>query len=102
MRNYIRDNGKKIMAVLTVLLMVTWVISPGRSGNSWLNGQQRLVGYAGDTKVYDSDISRAKSEWDFLENVIMQSPQGAQGQWMPLAYVRSRMDPSFQALSEQL
>src|SRR5438477_6416948 len=105
MRNYIRNNSKKILAVLGVILMVAFIIPPASKygGNTT---SRRLIGYVGDKKVYNTDVDRAKSQWDFLENAIMMSPERTRGQVMTLADAvrqdQSIFGPSFRILSEQL
>jgi hypothetical protein len=65
MYRYFERNGKKILAVLGVFLMVAFIIPTGfRNQGGRTRG--RAVGTLGKTTVYSNQIQEAKDEWGML------------------------------------
>ena len=99
MKHFIRDNSKKLLAVLGVILMVAFILpSQNRLGD---RSSQYLVGHMGDQKVYDGDIKRAKQQWEFLEQVIVISPEMVNNQVVPVVNAY-RQNPAFNILATQI
>ena len=83
MTKFIRENSKKLLAIFGVVLMIAFVLPVGMK--SGLGSHRQLVGYiAGDKKVYNTDISHAKSQWEILEHFVVLSPQATPGHVMSL------------------
>lgn len=100
MTNFIRDNSKKLLAVLGVVLMIAFIL-PSQSQLFNDRANRYLVGTAGGSKVYNTDLARAKQQWDLLENMVVISPEANQNR---VEYVASalRRNPAFNILAEQV
>src|SRR5690348_1981324 len=76
MTKFFRDNSKKLLAIFGVVLMIAFVLPVGMKQFSGAN--RYLVGHiggGGGAKVYNTDISHAKAQWDILGHFIVLSPQ---------------------------
>jgi len=100
MTNYIRTHSKKFLAVLGVILMVAFIL-PSQTKYGDQSGSKYPVGHIGDRKVYNTDISRAKSQWEALERYIVISPEFTQNQIVPLAEALRR-NPAFTMLTSEM
>lgn len=100
MTNYIREHSKKFLAVLGVILMVAFIL-PSQTKYGEGGGSKYLVGYLGDRKVYSTDISRAKAQWEMLERYIVISPEYVNNQIVPLAEALRR-NPAFSVLTSEM
>ncbi|MBC8109256.1 MAG: hypothetical protein H7Z14_21905 [Anaerolineae bacterium] len=100
MTNFIRDNKKKFLAVLGVVLMVAFIL-PSQSSLFDNQSTRYLAGTAGDRKIYNTDLARAKEQWDLLEQMIVMSPEVTQNQAVPVANFLRR-NPAFNILAEQV
>src|SRR4051812_18992811 len=100
MTKFIRNNSKKLLALFMVILMVAFILPTGVKYGQQAT-QSRLVGHLGDEKIYDTDISRAKHEWEMLENyVIVTDNNGAPRQTL-IGYLHNN-DPVMRRLVEQV
>lgn len=64
MYKYMQKYSKKVMAVLSIFLMITFVVQQStKSGNDRMDPAVATV--AGQ-EIKDSELKRAKSEWEFL------------------------------------
>jgi len=65
MYRYVQKYSKKIMAVLSIVLMVIFVVqqATSSSGRSSADG---VIGHMGETDLLNSDLQRARNEWDLL------------------------------------
>lgn len=97
MRNFLRTHGKKILAVLGAILMVSFILP--NQGNLGNRGSKLLVGYIGDDKVFDVDIRRAKDNWAVLSDFVVFSPQVAGNQIVSVVDPRN---PRYSLLGQQM
>src|SRR5690348_1825292 len=74
MYRYAKKYSKKIMAVLSIVLMVIFVVQQATSVSS-KNATNAVVGHIGDTDVLGSEVEQAKAEWALLgrETLVMAS-----------------------------
>ncbi|CAN5517086.1 hypothetical protein BH09PLA1_BH09PLA1_13050 [soil metagenome] len=100
MQSFIRTHSKKFLAILGVVLMVAFIL-PSQRGFLGESGSGYLVGRLGDKKVYNTDIHRAKQQWDFIEQSIVVLPQTAGGQMRTLANALSG-HPAMSILAAQV
>lgn len=72
MYRFFQRNGKKILAVLGVVLMVTFIIPPAaKYGQSGRHG--RVAAHIGKTDVYAEELAASREEWTMLINRLGQN-----------------------------
>jgi hypothetical protein len=81
MRHFFRDNGKKIMAVVSAVLMITFFL-PSLKGSG---SRSQMAGHViatvfGDQKLTALDSAEAHQEWDLLRHRIGMTVQNQQGE----------------------
>lgn len=80
MYRYFERNGKKFLVFFGVFLMVAFIVPTGfRSCALSTNG--RVAGRLGGEKVYEGDLSNAKSEWEILTTRL---PHGREFAYMEM------------------
>jgi hypothetical protein len=81
MRHLLRDNGKKIMAVVSAVLMITFFLPSLRSGGSGNQLANHVVAtiYGGE-KLTARDTTVARQEWDLLRHHVGVTTQNQQGE----------------------
>src|SRR3954451_17670508 len=101
MTKFLRNNSKRLLAIFGVVLMIAFVLPAGMK--QFGAGQRQLVGYIGNgTKVYNTDISRAKAEWDILEHYVMLSPQMTGGRPMSVLEAIASTSQEMRTLAGQV
>jgi hypothetical protein len=68
MRKFLKDWGKQILAVLSILLMVAFFLPSGMKQAGY-GGNNPVVGYLGKEKLYGQEKYYAKQDWDLLQKV---------------------------------
>src|SRR5215204_1853145 len=100
MTNFIRDNSKKLLAVLGVILMVAFIL-PSQSDMFSGQSNRYVVGRAGDRKIYSNDLAHAKQQWEVLQSIVVISPEANQNRVEPVASFLRR-NAAFNILAEQV
>ncbi len=96
MTNFIRDNSKKLLAVFGVMLMIVFILPAGLKNGNTGDRANRLVGYAGDQKIFSDDLSRAAIQWQTLETSIVVSSRNStlgSGDFVPWVSLLSQNIP---------
>src|SRR5437879_1875275 len=75
MRKFLQDNGKKVLAVASVALMIAFFL-PSQFKNS-SGGRNPVIGTIGKAKVYDMERYYAKQEWDLLTHRLTPGQRAA-------------------------
>jgi hypothetical protein len=101
MTKFIRNNTKKLLALFMVILMIAFILPAGMK--QFGAGQRQLVGYIGNgAKVYNTDISRAKAEWEILQHYVMLSPQMTGGRPMSVLEAIASTSQEMRTLANQV
>jgi hypothetical protein len=93
MNHFFRRNQKKFLAVFAALLMVMFILpfGTGQLGGGQ-NGHDPVVAYAGKDEIHASELGNARTDWEMLKRVPIESPRVAMlfgaspFQRMPYAY----------------
>jgi hypothetical protein len=111
MIKWMQSNGKYLMAFFGVLLMLVYILpSATKYGNP--HGNDSIRGYMGTLAVYQSDLQRYRSEWDYLnhfafaqQEVPAEEGMPAERTWAPIgrmlgpeAFEQFRQHPDMYAL----
>lgn len=73
MHDWLKQNQKKVMAILGAMLMVTFLITPGAlNGRSQSRGMP--IGTIGKTVLYADDLRQAETEWSILRACVALAP----------------------------
>src|SRR6266542_2490247 len=67
MRKFFQENGRKILAVVSVALMVAFFLPSGGKQLGLFGNANPVAGYLGKDKIYNNDRVRAKQTWELLE-----------------------------------
>jgi len=80
----IKKNQKKLLAVFGVLLMIVFIIPPAAKYGS--THYDPVVAKAGDTSIKDSEMRRARDQWEMANRLTLPMGQGFGQQRVPLPY----------------
>lgn len=76
MTNFFRRNQKKLLAIFAAGLMVVFIL-PGTCGQNAGRRIDPVVAYAGDEKIYASEIGNLRADWEFLKRIPTLAPRVA-------------------------
>ena len=87
MYKWLQKNKKKVLAILTVFLMVAFVatLGPGNLGGGRGARQDVVVGHVSGQPLYDRELQAGKDQWHILMQTPVQTRQSF-GQAIPLPY----------------
>lgn len=82
MTNFFRRNQKKLLAVFAAGLMIVFIL-PSTCGQQMNEREDPVIAYAGKDKIRASELGAARSDWDMLRRIPVQSPRMAMQMGMP-------------------
>lgn len=81
MNRWMRKHNKKLLAILGVFLMISFIATLGPRGGMGRSGKDVVAGHIGKTPVYANQLRSAKEQWTWLHSLAQFT---AQGQRIPL------------------